>query len=130
MLSFWSILGRNRNYRYLWLGQVVSEIGDHFNSIAVLSLQNGCIQSVSLGQLDPTLPELASRANENIVAGREEILDRGLQSTRPRRHQYQNLICGSKHFRKVHKNPFVQAPKVLGAVMDVRTHHCVQRGRQ
>lgn len=32
------ILRRNRNYRHLWFGQVVSEVGDHFNSIAVLSL--------------------------------------------------------------------------------------------
>ncbi|MBC8167714.1 MAG: MFS transporter [Bryobacteraceae bacterium] len=38
MTSFWSLLRRNRNYRYLWLGQVVSEVGDHFNTIAVLSL--------------------------------------------------------------------------------------------
>lgn len=38
MVSFWNLLRRNRNYRYTWLGQIVSEIGDHFNSIAVLSL--------------------------------------------------------------------------------------------
>jgi len=36
--SFTSILRTNRNYRYLWTGQAVSEIGDHFNTIAVLSL--------------------------------------------------------------------------------------------
>ena len=36
--AFWQLLRRNRNYRALWLGQTVSEIGDHFNSIAVLSL--------------------------------------------------------------------------------------------
>lgn len=38
MRSFLSILKTNRNYRYLWTGQAVSEIGDHFNTIAVLSL--------------------------------------------------------------------------------------------
>src|SRR3954470_13346384 len=38
MVSFWTLLRRNRNYRYTWLGQIVSEVGDHFNSIAVLSL--------------------------------------------------------------------------------------------
>jgi MFS family permease len=32
------LLRTNRNYRRLWTGQVVSEIGDHFNNIAVLSL--------------------------------------------------------------------------------------------
>jgi len=36
--GFWSLLKSNPNYRYTWLGQVVSEVGDHFNSIAVLSL--------------------------------------------------------------------------------------------
>jgi MFS family permease len=35
---FWRILRDNRNYRLTWLGQIVSEVGDHFNSIAVLSL--------------------------------------------------------------------------------------------
>ncbi|HTX37313.1 MAG TPA: MFS transporter [Bryobacteraceae bacterium] len=32
------LLRDNRNYRYTWIGQVVSEIGDHFNNIAVFSL--------------------------------------------------------------------------------------------
>ncbi len=32
------LLRRNRNYRHTWLGQVVSEIGDYFNNIAVFSL--------------------------------------------------------------------------------------------
>jgi len=38
MLSFRQLLDQNRNYRYTWSGQVVSEIGDHFNNIAVFSL--------------------------------------------------------------------------------------------
>jgi MFS family permease len=38
MLSFRELLENNRNYRYTWSGQVVSEIGDHFNNIAVFSL--------------------------------------------------------------------------------------------
>jgi MFS family permease len=36
--AFVSLLGANRNYRNTWIGQVVSEIGDHFNNIAVFSL--------------------------------------------------------------------------------------------
>jgi MFS family permease len=36
--AFWRLLRDNRNYRYTWTGQVVSEIGDHFNTIAVVSL--------------------------------------------------------------------------------------------
>jgi len=45
--SFLSILRTNRNYRYLWTGQAVSEIGDHFNTIAVLSLSLHITGSVS-----------------------------------------------------------------------------------
>ncbi len=36
--SFLQLLRENRNYRYTWLGQVVSETGDAFNNIAVFSL--------------------------------------------------------------------------------------------
>ncbi len=38
MSAFVDLLRNNRNYRYTWIGQVVSEIGDHFNNIAVFSL--------------------------------------------------------------------------------------------
>lgn len=38
MLSFRTLLRQNSNYRFMWSGQVVSEIGDHFNNIAVFSL--------------------------------------------------------------------------------------------
>lgn len=38
MPEFTDLLRRNRNYRYTWLGQVVSEMGDYFNNIAVFSL--------------------------------------------------------------------------------------------
>jgi MFS family permease len=38
MNAFVNLLRKNRNYRYTWSGQIVSEIGDHFNNIAVFSL--------------------------------------------------------------------------------------------
>ena len=38
MPGFLEVLRTNRNYRALWSGQLVSEIGDHFNNIAVFSL--------------------------------------------------------------------------------------------
>jgi MFS family permease len=38
MRDFLQLLARNRNYRYTWMGQIVSEIGDHFNNIAVFAL--------------------------------------------------------------------------------------------
>jgi predicted MFS family arabinose efflux permease len=36
--GFTGLLRSNRNYRYTWIGQVVSEVGDHYNNIAVFSL--------------------------------------------------------------------------------------------
>jgi MFS family permease len=38
MADFTRLLKSNRNYRYTWFGQIVSEAGDHFNNVAVLSL--------------------------------------------------------------------------------------------
>ena len=38
MPGFSALLRQNRNFRYAWISQVISEIGDHFNNIAVFSL--------------------------------------------------------------------------------------------
>ena len=38
MSAFTALVRSNRNYRFTWAGQVVSEVGDHFNNIAVMSL--------------------------------------------------------------------------------------------
>jgi Transmembrane secretion effector len=38
MQDFIDLLRQNRNYRFTWMGQIVSEIGDHFNNIAVFAL--------------------------------------------------------------------------------------------
>ena len=38
MSGFTELLRSNRNYRFTWIGQVVSEVGDHYNNIAVFSL--------------------------------------------------------------------------------------------
>lgn len=37
-VTFHALLRDNRNYRWLWLGQVVSQLGDWFNAIAVYAL--------------------------------------------------------------------------------------------
>jgi MFS family permease len=43
--SFLGVLRHNANYRYTWIGQVVSERGDHFNNVAVFSLALAHTQS-------------------------------------------------------------------------------------
>src|SRR4051794_40294317 len=45
MKAFVRLLRDNHNYRNLWIGQVVSEVGDHFNNIAVFSLAVGTTKS-------------------------------------------------------------------------------------
>jgi len=43
--GFRALLGQNSNYRNTWIGQVVSEVGDHFNNVAVFSLVLGSTKS-------------------------------------------------------------------------------------
>lgn len=38
MAGFVELLRTNRNYRLTWMGQVVSEVGDNFNNVAVFAL--------------------------------------------------------------------------------------------
>src|ERR1017187_167943 len=38
MTSLRTLLRQNPNYRYTWMAQVVSEVGDYFNNIAVFAL--------------------------------------------------------------------------------------------
>ena len=38
MAGFFHLLRSNRNYRATWMAQVVSEVGDNFNNIAVFAL--------------------------------------------------------------------------------------------
>jgi MFS family permease len=62
--AFADLLRTNRNYRFTWSGQVVSEVGDHFNNIAVLSLamEHGHPGLVVTGVF-------LSRAIANLIAG-------------------------------------------------------------
>lgn len=64
MAGFLQLLKENPNYRYTWLGQVVSEIGDHFNNIAVFSL---AVQYSGGGMVVTGV--LLSRAIPAIMAG-------------------------------------------------------------
>lgn len=38
MTGFLGLLRENRNYKYMWSGQIVSEVGDHYNNVAVFAL--------------------------------------------------------------------------------------------
>ena len=64
MSDFSQLLKRNRNYRYTWIGQIVSEAGDHFNNVAVLSL---AIDETHSGAVIAAL--MLSRAIPAVLAG-------------------------------------------------------------
>lgn len=64
MSDFTRLLARNRNYRFTWLGQIVSEAGDHFNNVAVLSL---AVEETHSGAVIATL--MLSRVIPAVLAG-------------------------------------------------------------
>jgi MFS family permease len=61
MTGLWGLLRDNRNYRYAWIGQVVSETGDWFNNIAVFALamekagSGGVVSGVNIARLIPVM---------------------------------------------------------------------------
>lgn len=73
MAGFWRLLQDNPNYRYAWLGQLVSEVGDHFNTIAVLSLAlhlTGSGLAVGGVMIARTLPAVLAGPLAGIVLDR------------------------------------------------------------
>ena len=67
------LLRRNRNYRRLWTGQIVSEVGDHFNNIAVLSLALAHTQSgmsAALVMLARAIPAVMAGPIAGVVLDR------------------------------------------------------------
>jgi len=71
--EFLNLLRRNANYRNVWLGQVVSEIGDYFNNIAVLSLvleNTGSGLSVAIVMLARAIPAVLAGPVAGVVLDR------------------------------------------------------------
>jgi MFS family permease len=64
LTEFVTLLRDNRNYRNTWIGQVVSEVGDHFNNVAVFAL---AVTSTHSGLVVSGV--LLSRAIPAMVAG-------------------------------------------------------------
>jgi MFS family permease len=73
MTSLAGLLLRNRNYRHLWMGQVVSEIGDAFNNVAVFALvmeKSGSGLLVSGAMLSRAIPAVAAGPIAGVVLDR------------------------------------------------------------
>jgi MFS family permease len=75
MLSaYWGLLRSNRNFRLLWLAQIVSELGDWFYTLAVynllLELTGGRAQSVGLAVVLQVLPSTLISPTAGVVNDR------------------------------------------------------------
>ncbi len=73
MSDFLALLRSNRNYRNTWLAQVVSEIGDYFNNVAVFSLvlqTTGSGLVVSGVMLARAIPAVAAGPVAGVVLDR------------------------------------------------------------
>jgi len=73
MAGFTELLRQNRNYRRVWIGQVVSEVGDHFNNIAVFSLAmetTGSGLVVSAVMLSRAIPAMMAGPVAGVVLDR------------------------------------------------------------
>src|SRR5437868_14929739 len=60
LASYASLLRGNRNFRRLWMAQIVSEVGDWFYSLAIYTLLlqlTGRAQSVALALVLKVLPQ-------------------------------------------------------------------------
>jgi MFS family permease len=72
--SYLALLRTNRNYRLLWLAQVVSELGDWFYSLAVynllLELTHNRAQSVGLAVVLQVLPHTFAAPTAGVVNDR------------------------------------------------------------
>src|SRR6185369_13184380 len=72
--SYHALLRTNRNYRLLWLAQVVSELGDWFYSLAVynllLELTHNSAQSVALAVVLQVLPQAFVAPTAGVINDR------------------------------------------------------------
>ena len=68
-----TLLRHNANYRNIWMGQVVSEVGDYFNAVAVLALimeKSGSGLVVSLVFLSRAIPSVLAAPFAGVLLDR------------------------------------------------------------
>src|ERR1035438_6342584 len=74
LASYLALLRTNRNYRLLWMAQVVSELGDWFYSLSVfnllLELTHNKAQSVGLAVVLQVLPHTIAAPTAGVVNDR------------------------------------------------------------
>ncbi len=73
LASYWSLLRGNRNFRRLWLAQIVSEIGDWFYTLSIYTLLlqlTGRASSVALALVLQVLPQTFVGPTAGVVNDR------------------------------------------------------------
>ena len=74
LASYFALLRRNRNYRLLWLAQIVSELGDWFYTLAVynllLDLTGSKAQAVGLAVVLQVLPSTFAAPTAGVLNDR------------------------------------------------------------
>jgi MFS family permease len=72
--AYWRLVRDNRNYRRLWIAQVVSELGDWFYTLSVysllLDLTGNKAQSVALAVVVQVLPQTLAAPTAGVVNDR------------------------------------------------------------
>src|SRR5436189_2925382 len=72
-VGYGALLRGNRGFRFLWLGQVVSQMGDWFDTIAVYTIAlrlTGSSRSVALIMVARFLPSVVMGPLSGVVADR------------------------------------------------------------
>ena len=72
-MGYLELLKRNRDFRYLWLGQIVSQLGDWFNTIALFALLwrlTGSESAIGLLMVARFLPTVFMGSLAGVVADR------------------------------------------------------------
>jgi MFS family permease len=73
LAAYWQLLRRNRNFRRLWLAQIVSEIGDWFYTLSIYTLLlqlTGRASSVALALVLQVLPQTLVGPTAGVINDR------------------------------------------------------------
>jgi len=71
--AYWSLVRNNRNFRLLWLAQIVSELGDWFYSIAIFSFileLTGSARLVALAFVMQVFPQVLMSPSAGVISDR------------------------------------------------------------
>lgn len=73
LAAYWHLLRDNRNFRLIWLAQIVSELGDWFYSVAIFSFLlelTGSAQMVAFAFMAQVLPQCFAAPTAGVINDR------------------------------------------------------------